>query len=165
MHGVLANLKRECSSRAVGGGGGGVGGSNSSSDGDRDGVDGQNAKKRRRKKDGRCETRQKKKERKDKKKKKNDITSSDKGSGSDNGTNNGGLRLPQNKVQAGHARKMREAKDIRNKSAEDMAAIFGVKADFYQKPREWTTGEEVGLGNNEGRDISGSVSLIKILRG
>lgn len=157
FHGVLANLKREYSSSSVGGGGGGVGGSTSSSDGDSDGVDGQKAKKRR-KKDGRCETRQKKKERKDKKKKKNDITSSDKGSGSDNGTNIGGLRLPQNKVQAGHARKMREAKDIRNKSAEDMAAIFGVKADFYQKPREWTTGEEVGLGNNDGSDISGSSS-------
>ena len=149
FHGVLANLKREYSSSSVGGGGGGVGGSTSSGDGDSDGVDGQKAKKRR-KKDGRCETTQKKKGRKDKKKK-HDITSSDKGSGSDNG-----LRLPQNKVQAGHARKMREAKDIRNKSAEDMAAIFGVKADFYQKPREWTT-EEVGLGNNnDGSDISGS---------
>ena len=149
FHGVLANLKREYSSSSVGGGGGGVGGSTSSGDGDSDGVDGQNTKKRRKKNDGRCETRQKKKERKDKKKK-DDITS-DKGSGSDNG-----LRLPQNKVQAGHARKMREAKDIRNKSAEDMAAIFGVKADFYQKPREWTTEEEVGLGNNDGSDISGS---------
>ena len=155
FHGVLANLKREYSSSSVGGGGGGVGGSTSSGDGDSDGVDGQKAKKRR-KKDGRCETTQKKKVRKDKKKK-HDITSSDKGSGSDNGTNIGGLRLPQNKVQAGHARKMREAKDIRNKSAEDMAAIFGVKADFYQKPREWTTEEEVGLGNNnDGSDISGS---------
>jgi hypothetical protein len=27
---------------------------------------------------------------------------------------------------------MRDAKDIRNKSAEDMAAVFGVKADFYK---------------------------------
>jgi len=37
------------------------------------------------------------------------------------------LRLAQNKVQAGHARKMREAKDISNKSKEDMAAIFGIR--------------------------------------
>ena len=50
-----------------------------------------------------------------------------------------GIRLAQNKVQAGHARKMREAKDTRNKSAADMAAIFGVKADFYKQPKEWVT--------------------------
>jgi hypothetical protein len=29
---------------------------------------------------------------------------------------------------------MREAKDIRNKSVEDMAAIFGVKAEQYKPP-------------------------------
>ena len=48
-----------------------------------------------------------------------------------------GIRLPQNKVQAGHARKWREAKDLKSKSAEDMAAIFGVKADIYKQPRDW----------------------------
>ncbi|KAL7468066.1 hypothetical protein ACHAXS_008290 [Conticribra weissflogii] len=46
-----------------------------------------------------------------------------------------GVRLAQNKVQAGHARKWREAKDISNKSSADMAAIFGVKADFYKQPQ------------------------------
>lgn len=35
------------------------------------------------------------------------------------------LVLAQNKVTAGHSRKMREAKDLRNKSDADMAAIFG----------------------------------------
>jgi hypothetical protein len=77
-------------------------------------------KKRRRKE----EKKRKKKEEKQKSKAK----SRDGGSVSDGST----LRLAQNKVQAGHARKMREAKDIRNKSAEDMAAVFGVKADFYK---------------------------------
>lgn len=51
--------------------------------------------------------------------------------GESNDDDKSGLRLAQNKVQAGHARKMRDAKDIRNKSAADMAAVFGVKADFY----------------------------------
>mmetsp|Transcript_10896 Transcript_10896/g.21209 ORF Transcript_10896/g.21209 Transcript_10896/m.21209 type:complete len:243 (+) Transcript_10896:138-866(+) len=47
----------------------------------------------------------------------------------------GVVRLARNKVQAGHARKWREAKDLSNKSSEDMAAIFGVKADFYKHPQ------------------------------
>ena len=37
------------------------------------------------------------------------------------------LILARNKVTAGHAQKMREAKCLKNKSAEDMAAIFGSK--------------------------------------
>ena len=60
-----------------------------------------------------------------------------KGSSSDEGAKSDMLRLPQNKVQAGHARKMREAKDLRSKSSADMAAILGVKAEFYQRPQEW----------------------------
>lgn len=65
-----------------------------------------------------------KKRKKKEEKRKNKISSSSEG---------GKIRLAQNKVQAGHARKWREAKDIGNKSAEDMAAIFGVKADFYKQ--------------------------------
>ena len=75
----------------------------------------------------------KKEEKKRKKKEEKRAAKASKGESSedDNKTNNG-IRLAQNKVQAGHARKMRDAKDIRNKSAEDMAAVFGVKTDFYK---------------------------------
>lgn len=68
---------------------------------------------------------------KEKKRKRKEEKRAAKGESSDEGKASG-LRLAQNKVQAGHARKMRDAKDIRNKSAEDMAAVFGVKADFYK---------------------------------
>jgi len=112
FHGVLASLKREYSAVASSGSG--------ESGGEEDGA----ARKRRRK----DEKRRKKKEEKRR------ANSNGNSSGSEG--NGNGVRLPQNKVQAGHARKMREAKDIRNKSAEDMAAIFGVKADFYKRPRE-----------------------------
>jgi len=36
-----------------------------------------------------------------------------------------GMTLAQNKVAAGHAAKMRSAKDLSTKSKEDLAAIFG----------------------------------------
>ena len=39
--------------------------------------------------------------------------------------------LTKNKVLAGHYCKMRAAKDLTKKSATDMAAIFGVRADVY----------------------------------
>jgi len=42
------------------------------------------------------------------------------------------LTLAQNRVSAGHSRKMRDAKDLSNKSQEDMAAIFGVTPQQYQ---------------------------------
>ena len=42
-----------------------------------------------------------------------------------------GITLAQNRVNAGHARKMRESKDLSKKSKEDMAAIFGMKVDAY----------------------------------
>ena len=58
------------------------------------------------------------------------------GSGSDGGVHTNRVRLPQNRVEGGHARKMREAKDLRSKSAANMAAVFGVKTDFYHQPRE-----------------------------
>ena len=72
-----------------------------------------------------------KKEEKKRKRKEEKRASKASKAGSSEDDNNG-IRLAQNKVQAGHARKMRDAKDIRNKSAADMAAVFGVKADFYK---------------------------------
>ena len=42
------------------------------------------------------------------------------------------LTLPQNRVAAGHSRKMRESKNLVSKSAADMAAIFGVKVEDYR---------------------------------
>lgn len=73
------------------------------------------------------EKKRRKKDKKDKKQK-------------DSNTLNGGgrfnviesLALPQNKVTAGHARKMRDAKDLSNKSQQDMAAIFGVTPQQFQ---------------------------------
>lgn len=131
FHGVLASLKREYST---------VSGSGSGSENDEDGA----AKKKRKKE----EKKRKKKEEKRRAKNNSGNSSSSEG--------NNGVRLPQNKVQAGHARKMREAKDIRNKSAEDMAAIFGVKADSYKQPREWVQGSSDASKNN-GSDSSNGV--------
>ena len=73
----------------------------------------------------------KKRKRKEEKRAKKKTAAVDESS-DDNVRGGSSLRLAQNKVQAGHARKMRDAKDIRNKSAADMAAVFGVKADFYK---------------------------------
>lgn len=133
FHGVLANLKREYSS---------VGGDNDNSNSDSNSndvdVDVDEATKKKRRKE---EKKRKKKEEKRRAKRRN-ISSGGEGANSisSDAGNRNGIRLPQNKVQAGHARKMREAKDIRNKSSADMAAIFGVKADFYKQPRDWIEG-------------------------
>ena len=142
FHGVLDKLNREYS--------GGIGEGNSS--GGSDGGDGDDkaSRKRRRKEE-------KKRKRREEKRNKRRNSSGGGGSSSDgsSGGGNNGVRLPQNKVQAGHARKMREAKDIRNKSAEDMAAVFGVKADFYkQSSREWVEGVGGGGGESGGIDLS-----------
>ncbi len=84
------------------------------------------------------EARKKRKKEEKKRKKKEEKRRAKAAAAADgSASNDGGIRLAQNKVQAGHARKMREAKDIKNKSAADMAAIFGVKADFYKQPKEW----------------------------
>merc|ERR1711976_916240 len=61
------------------------------------------------------------------KKKKKDKKSKDDGS----------LTLSQNLVTAGHARKMRESKDLTKKSKEDMAAVFGMKVEDYQTNSVW----------------------------
>ena len=37
---------------------------------------------------------------------------------------------------------MRKAKDLWSKSAADMVAVFGVKADFDQQPREWGVAQQ-----------------------
>lgn len=44
------------------------------------------------------------------------------------------ITLAQNRVAAGHSRKMRDAKDLSSKSDADMAAIFGVKVEHYRPP-------------------------------
>ena len=122
FHGVLANLKAE-----YGPSGTGVGGNDDEDyndhDDDNEGVEGSNKEKKRRKK-------------KEKKRLRNKIkaTKHKLGSGLVDNDGGAGVRLPRNRVQVGHARKMREAKDIRNKSVEDMAAIFGVKAEQYKPP-------------------------------
>jgi len=53
------------------------------------------------------------------------------------GASGSGITLSTKLVTAGHARKMREAKDLTKKSAEDMAAIFGVRVEEYQNTSVW----------------------------
>mmetsp|Transcript_4287 Transcript_4287/g.8207 ORF Transcript_4287/g.8207 Transcript_4287/m.8207 type:complete len:248 (-) Transcript_4287:1132-1875(-) len=48
-----------------------------------------------------------------------------------------GLTLSSNRVTAGHAKKMRDAKDLTKKSKEEMAAIFGMKVEQYQNNSIW----------------------------
>lgn len=48
-----------------------------------------------------------------------------------------GLTLSSNRVTTGHAKKMRDAKDLASKSKEDMAAIFGMKVEQYQSNSIW----------------------------
>lgn len=75
------------------------------------------------------EKKRRKKDKKEKNKKQKDSNTSN-GEGKLNVI--GSLALPQNKVTAGHARKMRDAKDLSNKSQQDMAAIFGVSPQQFQ---------------------------------
>jgi len=123
FHGVLASLKREYSTLGSGSDEGGA------------------ARKKR-----------KKEEKKRKKKEEKRRAKNGSGSSSSDGCKDG-VRLPQNKVLAGHARKVREAKDIRNKSSADMAAIFGVKADFYKQPRDWGV-----VTSDDGKNVNDSSS-------
>ena len=69
------------------------------------------------------------KKKKAKKKKKKDKHKKD--------SNGSGLTLSQTRVAAGHAQKMRESKDLSKKSSEDMAAIFGMKVEAYEKKTIW----------------------------
>ncbi len=132
FHGVLANLKKEHSTN------------NSSSSSDDDANDKEARKKR-------------KKEEKKRKKKEEKRRAKAAANGSTSSDGVSGVRLAQNKVQAGHARKMREAKDIKNKSAADMAAIFGVKADFYKQPKEWVASTTTTPSSAEVTDSSTEV--------
>lgn len=129
-HGVLDKLKKEYG--------------NGSGEGSGEEVD-EETRKRRRKEE---------KKRKKREEKRRAAASSSSGNSSgnesnDNTTNTSTVRLAQNKVQAGHARKMREAKDINNKSAEDMAAIFGFKADFYKQSAALAVGAATGGGGGD----------------
>mmetsp|Transcript_32003 Transcript_32003/g.39254 ORF Transcript_32003/g.39254 Transcript_32003/m.39254 type:complete len:260 (-) Transcript_32003:119-898(-) len=59
------------------------------------------------------------------------------------------LTLAQNKVTAGHAKKMRDAKDLSSKSREEMAAVFGVKTDSYGDDRHIVSDGSDGLVNED----------------
>jgi len=124
FHGVLAKLKAEHGSGSSSG---------TSSDEDSGSASGRSSskksKKQKKKKSKSSSKKAKKVEKKTKhrgKRDKDSKTSSDKGSS--------GITLAQNRVAAGHARKMRDAKDLSSKSDADMAAIFGVKVEHYRPP-------------------------------
>lgn len=129
FHGVLAKLKAE-----HGGG----------SDGD----DSKEARKKRRKEE-------KKRKKREEKRRAKEAASREGSSGS----SDDGIRLPQNKVLAGHARKWRQAKDLKSKSAEDMAAIFGVKADIYKQPRDWVQKSETSVAKDEDNDEKNKIEM------
>uniref|UniRef100_A0A7S2WGB8 PinX1-related protein 1 n=1 Tax=Eucampia antarctica TaxID=49252 RepID=A0A7S2WGB8_9STRA len=66
----------------------------------------------------------------------------------------GGVTLAQNRVSAGHSRKMRESKDLSKKSKEDMAAIFGVKVDAYTASSSvWGSLKQSSVSISENQDI------------
>ncbi|KAL3826333.1 hypothetical protein ACHAXA_003657 [Cyclostephanos tholiformis] len=139
FHGVLASLKREYGGGTSEDGGGGGRGRGTKEE------EGKKRRRKRERKDERKKRRVKREEERTRKKKRGyDDDDDGEGSDVDNNGKCGGrgsvVRLPHNIVQAGHARKMREAKDIRNKSAEDMAAIFGIKADQYKRQSCWGGG-------------------------
>ena len=133
FHGVLANLKKEHSSINSGSDDGDANDNNNNNNNNN-----KEARKKRKKEE---KKRKKKEEKRRAKASANGSASNDASSSS----SSSGIRLAQNRVQVGHARKMREAKDIKNKSAADMAAIFGVKADFYKQPREWVATHHAGV--------------------
>ncbi len=78
----------------------------------------------------------KKSKKKSKEKKKDDTSSSS------------GLTLSTKRVTAGHAAKMRDAKNLTNKSKEDMAAIFGMKVQDYQTNSVWGKLSSLSSSNN-----------------
>ena len=96
---------------------------------------------------------------KDKKKKKK---SEKKSSKKELNRKDSGLTLSSKRVTAGHARKMREAKDLNSKSKEDMAAIFGMKVDQYQQNSVWgrmsTISDNSGAEDEEKKEEDAAVS-------
>ena len=96
---------------------------------------------------GESDERKKKKSKKDRKK-------NNRAEGSDSC----GLTLSQTRVAAGHAKKMREAKDLSKKSAEDMAAIFGMKVEAYQSNSVWGKLSSIGATSTSNSSSSNDVS-------
>jgi Pin2-interacting protein X1 len=141
FHGVLAKLNAEH------GNSGSSSGSGTSSDEDSGSASGRTSSKKSSKKDKKKKSSSKsskkatKVEKKSKHRGKRDkdgkMSSDKRGSG-------GGITLAQNRVAAGHARKMRDAKDLSSKSDADMAAIFGVKVEHYRPPAIATIGATSG---------------------
>lgn len=105
-----------------------------------------------------------KRSKKEKKSKRKKSSESNNNSDSNSNSNDNNLTLSQNKVTAGHARKMRESKDLTKKSKEDMAAIFGMKVEEYQSTSVWgrlsslstatavSSSSEKGKSNNSNGD-------------
>ena len=100
----------------------------SSSDAGSDPDSGGKEDRKRKKKERRRKDRQEKR----REEKRGKINNGVRGSGT-------GLALAKNKVLAGHSRKMRDGKDLTNKSAADMVAIFGVNANIYSPLDKGTT--------------------------
>jgi len=64
----------------------------------------------------------------------------------------GGITLAQNRVSAGHSRKMRDSKDLSKKSKEDMAAIFGMKVDAYTTSSVWGSLKHSSVSVSDSKD-------------
>ena len=141
FHGVLAKLNAEHGS--------GSGSGSSSDNGASSDEDSGSAS-------GRSSTKKSKKE-----KKKKSKSSSKKAKKAEKKTKHRGKRdkdskisitLAQNRVAAGHARKMRDAKDLSSKSDADMAAIFGVKVEHYRPPAIAAIGATSNDGTTSKKD-------------
>lgn len=63
------------------------------------------------------------------------------------------ITLAQNRVSAGHSRKMRDSKDLSKKSKEDMAAIFGMKVDAYTSSSVWGSLSESAVSISNSKDL------------
>ena len=114
FHGVLAKLNAEHGSGSSSG---------ASSDEDSGSASGRSSSKKSKKE-------KKKKSKSSKKAKKADKKTKHRGKRDKDNK----ITLAQNRVAAGHSRKMRDAKDLSSKSDADMAAIFGVKVEHYRPP-------------------------------
>mmetsp|Transcript_2575 Transcript_2575/g.3861 ORF Transcript_2575/g.3861 Transcript_2575/m.3861 type:complete len:245 (-) Transcript_2575:42-776(-) len=78
-----------------------------------------------------------KKDKKKRKKGDKEKKSNKKDKKKDSKESDSGLTLSSKRVTAGHAQKMRDAKDLTKKSKEDMAAIFGMRVQDYQATSVW----------------------------
>ena len=73
------------------------------------------------------------------------------------------MTLAQNRVNAGHARKMRDAKNLNNKCKEDMAAIFGMKVEAYQATSVWARLSTLGESSSSS-SLDDSKHLDKVVK-